>query len=85
MAGDQSGRESLAPGLTLSGETVNSAVPSHASLMMDNMVTHASTVKVLPPCHKWRLNQPHNIQTFCLMIYVILYVCIYKKMNIDTM
>lgn len=63
VAGDQSGRESFAPGLSLSGETVNSTVPSHTSLMMYS-ITHASTVKLLPPCCKWHLNQLHNIQIF---------------------
>lgn len=68
VAGDQSGRESFAPGLSLSGETVNSTVPSHTSLMMYSMITHASTVKLLPPCCKWHLNQLHNIQIFCLIL-----------------
>lgn len=67
-AGDQSGRESFAPGLTLSGEAVNSTVPSHTSLMVYRMITHASTVKLLPPCCKWHLKQLHNMQTFCLIL-----------------
>lgn len=51
----QSGRESLAPGLSLSGGTANSAVPSHTSLMMYGMITHATAAEQLPPCCKWHL------------------------------
>lgn len=51
VAGDQSGRESFAPGLGLSGETVKSNVPSHTSLMMYSVITHAGTIKLLPPCY----------------------------------
>lgn len=68
----QSGRESFAPGLSLSGETVNSAVPSHTSLMMYGMIIHATAVEQLPPCCKWRLYQLHNIQTWFNFIICII-------------
>lgn len=68
VAGDQSGSESFPSGLSLSGETVHSNVPSHSLMMMYSMMYHASTVRLLPPCHKWYFNQFHNIQTFCLIL-----------------
>ena len=78
VAGDQSGRESFTPGLSLSGETVNSNVPSHTSLM----ITHASTVKLLPACCKWYFNQLHNIKTFCLMLhYILFYMFVFIEKN----